>query len=76
MRYFFKSTERKIGRKPPEKLFELLGTEDIPGTSDELKILWRRIQELEELNGQEWIRRNSQRLLSEWEYALHLGLKV
>ena len=61
---------------PPEKRFELLGSEDIPGTSDELKILRQRIRELEELNGEEWVRRNRRRLLSEWEYALQLGLKV
>ena len=59
-----------------EKLFDLLGTRDIPGTPDELKILWIRIRELGELNGEEWIRRNSQRLLSEWEYARCLGLEA
>ena len=59
-----------------EKLFDLLGTRDIPGTPDELNILWVRIRELGELNGEEWVRRNSQMLLSEWKYARCLGLEA
>lgn len=54
----------------PEKLYDLLGTRGIPGTSEELKILCVRVKELLEMNGEEWVRENRQKLLSEWEYAL------
>ena len=53
-----------------EKLYDLLGTRDIPGKPEELKILCTRIKELLEMNGEPWIRENRQKLLSEWEYAL------
>ena len=53
-----------------EKLYDLLGTRDIHGTSEELKILCVRVKELLEMNGEEWVRENRQKLLSEWEYAL------
>ena len=59
-----------------EKLFDLLGARDIPGTPEELKLLAVRIRELVELNGEEWVRQNSQRLISEWRCALSLGLKA
>ena len=65
-----------MGPMSLEKLFDLLGTRDIPGTPDELKLLAVRIRELVELNGEQWVRKNSQRLLSEWAYALHLGRKA
>ena len=54
----------------PEKLYDLLGTRDIPGKPDEITILCRRIKELLEMNGEAWIRDNRRKLLSEWEYAL------
>ena len=53
-----------------DKLYDLLGTRDIPGSPEELKILCTRIKELLEMNGEEWIRENRRNLLSEWEYAL------
>ena len=53
-----------------EELYDLLGTRNVPGTSENLKILCTRIDELLELNGEDWIRQNREKLLSEWEYAL------
>ena len=53
-----------------EKLYDLLGTRDIPGKPEELEILSTRIKELLEMNGEEWVRDNRHKLLSEWEYAL------
>jgi len=53
-----------------EELHELLGTRDIPGTKDEWTVLRIRVGELKALNGEEWIRENRQKLLTEWEYAL------
>ena len=65
-----------MGKLSQKKLFDLLGSRDIPGTPEELKLLAVRIRELIELNGEQWVRENSQRLLSEWAYALRLGLKA
>ncbi len=53
-----------------EELYDLLGTRNVPGTPENLKILCTRIDELLELNGEDWIRQNREKLLSEWKYAL------
>ena len=65
-----------MGQLSQKKLFDLLGTRGIPGTPEELKLLAVRIRELVELNGEQWVRKNSQRLLSEWAYALRSELKA
>ena len=65
-----------MGQLSQEKLFDLLGNRDIPGTPEELKLLAVRIRELVELNGEQWVRKNSQLLLSEWAYALRLDRKA
>ena len=54
---------------PLEKLFERLGRRDIPGTPDELARLSVRIEELAQLNGEEWIREHRDMLLAQWEKA-------
>ena len=59
---------------PLETVFKLLGTQNIPGSQKELKILCIRISELVELNGQEWIRKNRQTLIDEWYYILRQGI--
>ena len=57
-----------------EKVYDLLDTRNIPGSEKELKKLCTRIRELVELNGEDWVRENRQRLLDEWEYILRQGL--
>ena len=53
-----------------ENVFGLLRTRDIPGTAAELKMLCVRIGELVELNGDEWVAENRQKLLEEWDYIV------
>ena len=59
---------------PPETVYRLLGTRRIPGNDVELQKLFLRISELAEMNGEEWIVQNRERLLSEWEFAVQSGL--
>ena len=53
-----------------KKVYTLLGTRDIPGSEKELKILCTRITELVQLNGEEWVEENRQKLLDEWIYIV------
>jgi len=55
---------------PLDKVFDLLGTQQIPGSEKELKILCIRISELVELNGEKWLKENRQKLLAEWNYVI------
>jgi hypothetical protein len=57
-----------------EIVFKLLGTQNIPGSPKELEILSVRISELVELNGEDWIRENRQKLIDEWYYILRQGI--
>jgi hypothetical protein len=57
-----------------EKVFKLLGTQNIPGSPKELEILCIRISELAGLNGEEWIRENRQKLIDEWYYIVRQGI--
>lgn len=57
-----------------ERVFKLLGTQNIPGSVKELEILCIRISELIELNGEGWIRENRQKLLDEWYYIVRQGI--
>ena len=57
-----------------ETVFKLLGTQNIPGSPKELEILSIRISELVELNGEEWIRENRQKLIDEWYYIVRQGI--
>ena len=50
-----------------EKVSDLLGTQEIPGSENELKVLCIRIRELVEMNGENWVRQNRQKLLKQWE---------
>jgi hypothetical protein len=54
----------------PEKVRDILGTQEIPGSQNELKILCVRIRELVDVNGEDWVRRNRQKLLNEWNYII------
>jgi hypothetical protein len=53
-----------------EKVSDLLGKQEIPGSENELKILCARIQELVDMNGEDWVRQNRRKLLEEWEYII------
>jgi len=55
-------------------VFKLLGTQNIPGSLKELEILCIRISELVELNGEEWILENRQKLIDEWYYIVRQGI--
>ena len=57
-----------------DNVFDLLNTREIPGSADELKKLCIRIRELVELNGEDWVVENRQKLLDEWEYIVRQGL--
>lgn len=57
-----------------ETVFRLLGTQNIPGSEKELKILCIRISELVEINGEDWIRSHRQQLIDEWYYVIRLGI--
>jgi hypothetical protein len=57
-----------------QAVFKLLGTQNIPGSTQELKILCARISELAELNGEQWIRENRQKLIDEWYYIVRQGI--
>ena len=55
-----------------EKVRELLGTTDIPGSEKELLVLCSRMGELLELNGEPWIRENRSMLLEQWQWVVDL----
>jgi uncharacterized protein with von Willebrand factor type A (vWA) domain len=57
-----------------DKVCDLLGTRNLPGSDKELKKLCTRIRELVELNGKDWVMENRQKLLDEWEYIVRQGL--
>ena len=53
-----------------EKISALLGTQEIPVSENELKVLCVRIRELLEMNGEDWVRQNHKKLLDEWDYIV------
>ena len=57
-----------------DKVFELLGRDDIPGSEKELAKLCTRIRELVEANGRDWVKKNQKKLLAEWEYIVREGI--
>jgi hypothetical protein len=57
-----------------EKVFDLLGKDDIPGSDKELEKLCIRIRELVESNGDDWVKENRQKLFLEWEYIVSQGI--
>lgn len=59
-----------MGALSLEKACELLGTGDVPGNERELMVLGRRLGELQELNGEEWIRANRRMLLEQWRFVV------
>lgn len=59
---------------PLEIVFKLLGTQNIPGSPQELEILCIRVSELVALNGENWVRENRQKLIDEWYYIIRQGI--
>ena len=57
-----------------EKVYDLLGQSDIPGSAKELEKLCIRINDLVKANGEDWVIENSQKLLSEWYYIIQHGI--
>jgi hypothetical protein len=57
-----------------EKVSDFLGTKNLPGSENELKILCVRIRELLEMNGEDWVRQNRKKLLDEWDYIVRRGI--
>jgi hypothetical protein len=57
-----------------EKVFDLLGNSQIPGSAKELEKLCIRIRELVDANGEDWVRENRQKLLLEWDYIVQQGI--
>jgi len=57
-----------------DKVFDLLGKTEIPGSEKQLKKLCIRIRELVESNGEDWVKKNRQKLLDEWECIVGRGL--
>ncbi|MDX1708750.1 MAG: hypothetical protein R3274_09135 [Desulfobacterales bacterium] len=55
-------------------VFKLLGTQNIPGSAKELNILSIRITELVQMNGEQWVRENRQKLIDEWYYIVRQGI--
>ncbi len=49
-----------------ETLFDLLGTTDLPGSEPEREALCRRIGELLDLNGADWVRGKREMLIEQW----------
>ena len=57
-----------------EKVCELLGQSEIPGSAIELEKLCIRIHELVKANGEDWVIENRQKLLSEWDFIVQQGI--
>jgi len=73
------TTQSKKSRGPMadlslEKVLSLLGVQHIKGSDRELKMLCIRINELVELNGEDWVKESRQSLLNEWEYIVRQGI--
>lgn len=55
-----------------EKVYELLGTTEVPGERRETEVLCIRMGELLDLNGETWIRENRRMLLEQWRSVVEL----
>ena len=68
------SHRRTMKTLSQETVYDLLGTQSIPGTQQELHKLCLRIGELVDMNGENWVIENRDRLLREWTFAVRQGL--
>ena len=57
-----------------QKVLTLLDVKRLSGSIEQRRKLIARIGELVELNGEAWVRRNSENLLREWEAILRLKI--
>ena len=57
-----------------QKVLTLLNLKQLPGSLEQRRKLIVRIGELVELNGETWVRQNSENLLREWEAILRLKI--
>ncbi len=62
-----------MGALSLEKVYELLGTTEIPGNDTELRALCIRMSELRDLNGERWIRENRSMLIEQWRQVVELN---
>ena len=65
-----KKVEAPMAELSLKKVSDLLGTQEFPGSDNELKVLCVRIRELVEMNGEDWVRQHRQKLLEEWDYII------
>jgi hypothetical protein len=57
-----------------QNVLTLLNLKRLPGSIEQRRKLVVRIGELVELNGETWVRQNSENLLREWEAILRLKI--
>ena len=58
-----------------ERLYNLLGWDQVPGSREELKVLRAWLAELAENKGEDWIRRHRFMLRDQWRYFLKHGVE-
>lgn len=69
----YKSKARTEEQEDIGLLNRLLGCQTVLGSRAQISRFRIRIGELADLNGEAWVRRNSERLLAQWEKALKLS---
>ena len=57
-----------------ETMAALLGSEDLPGTTEELAVLGTRLEELIRRNGEQWVIDNRRKLRMEWAFIVSRSL--
>jgi len=60
-------------RSLSERAFRLLGTRKIPGSPAQQEKFFRRICELADANGDQWVRSHRDELLAQWLKILEMG---
>ena len=53
-----------------DQLKEILNTQEIRGTPEQVRLLAVRVNELCHLNGRDWVAANSDQLLDQWDKIL------
>ncbi len=64
---------KTLEQEDRDLLNRLLGCNTIEGSLEEVSCFRIRVGELADLNGEEWVRRNSERILAQCEMALKLN---
>jgi hypothetical protein len=70
--WFIRNAKAVDAMKPftISQLREILGTDRIAGTPEQIEMFAIRIAELAALNGRAWVRQNAQQLLNQWHCAV------